>query len=390
MLNKNYTVTLDNLEIFFQTYEILIPELLFNYNINESNTSFWHITYKNIDFQYSVVTFKNYDKGFTFNFIYKEKIVSAFNINFWNNQKQIKVKNKLTIYASFLMIFWNDFILELIETIFITKNFLWLRRFDIACDIPETKQNLIKHFLQKPTTNLNFNREKQEYETYYFWSRKNDRILIRIYDKILDTFKKKKQFLYNFNWIDNLTRFEIEFWVNEINSINNNPNLKDKITYKTLLQDNKILRDLFFSRAIKYNSFFNSIDFKNNYQILHYKPLILDFNDYYLETNKIPKWWKKNAIWTSKKLIDTVWLFEFLKLCYDIDKTKELNEVINLLLKQVRNNQKTKIKINNINFNLPEKIELIEKINELLFNKNIIKSDDSFLQLNNTINLRLL
>jgi hypothetical protein len=299
MIQKEYSICLDHLEIFFSSNDIFKPEIWFNYNINDTNTSFSYINNNDLELQYKIVTPKNYVKWFTFSFIFNWKIIDAFNVSFWDNQKDIKTQNKITFYASFILIYWKTYILDLIDNIFLTKNFNDLRRFDIACDIPETKEKLISHFKQKPTTELNFNNEKNEYETYYFWLRKKYNILIRIYDKILDTFKKNKQFLYDFKDIENLTRFEIEFWYNEIRKINNNPKLKEKITYKTLLSSEKILRDLFFSRAIKYNSFFSNNEF-NEYNIVYIKPKILDLNNYFLEFHQLSQ---NGGKWTEYELV---------------------------------------------------------------------------------------
>jgi hypothetical protein len=102
-----------------------------------------------------------------------------------------------------------------------------------------------------------------------------------------------------------------------------------------------------------------------------------------------------NWIWTSKKLIDTIWLFEFLRLCYDLENIKDIENVLTLLNNHIRQHQKIKLanKINHTKpkpLNLTYKIELIDKIHELVINKSNISSDNAFLELQNTINKRLL
>lgn len=390
MLNeKEYTINLDHLEIFFNWNDIIKKKYNFQKNINESNTSSGYLHYNDLEFQYKIVTPQNYKIWFTFSFIYKWHIIDAFNISFWDNEREIKTRSKITFYASFMVVYGNDFILELIKEIFIYDNLEELRRFDIACDIPEKKENLIKHFKWKPTTELNFDKDNKEYETYYFWSRKWKKILIRIYNKILDTFKKQKQFLYDFRKTDNLTRFEIEFWSTEIKNINNE--LKNKqLNFKSILSDKKMLLDLFYSRAIKYNTFFSDKAF-SDYKIKYIPPKINDLNEYYLDNKKLPKRWQKNAIWISKKLIETIWLKEFLKLCYnDFEDLKEIEKIIDFVNRHLKGNNKNKITkklkhIKNKPYKLEYKIELIEKIIDYIINNNNILSDEVYLELEHTI-----
>lgn len=393
---KEYSINLDNLEIYFKWNKIIKEKYSFQEKINESNTVNWYLNYTDIktgeilELQYKIITFKNYSLWFTFSFVYNWHIIDAFNVAFWDDAREIKTRSKITIYASFMVVYWNEFIYNMIEDIFITKKLQELRRIDIACDIPENKQKFIKHFKWNPTTELNFNKDKNEFETYYFWSRKNKKILIRIYDKILDTFKKNKQFLYDFKSSDNLTRFEIEFWFVEINNINHRLEEKKKLTYKNILLDKKILKDLFFSRAIKYSTFFSDKEFKE-YKIKYIAPKIIDLREHYLEFKKLPKWWKQNAIWTSKKLIETIWINEFLKLAYDdfedLEKMQKLIDFINRHIKA-----KNKIKISkkikhtkNRPLDLKYKIEFIEKIIDYIINNNNIVSDEVYLELEHTI-----
>jgi len=90
----------------------------------------------------------------------------------------------------------------------------------------------------------------------------------------------------------------------EIQNINNELQNK-QLNFKSILSDKKMLSDLFYSRAIKYNTFFSSKDFVN-YKIKYIPPKINDLSEHYLEYKHLPKWWKQNAIGTSKKLIETI------------------------------------------------------------------------------------
>jgi len=387
---KEFNLNLDHLELYFKSPFIFKEEYNFQYYINESNTSSAYIKYWDLELQYKIITPKNYLKWFTFSLIYKNKIIDAFNIAFWDEGRDIKTRSKITIYASFMVIYWNEFIYKMIEDLFLVKKIEDLRRFDIACDIPENKQKLIKHFKWNPTTELNFNKDKNEFETYYFWSRKNKKILIRIYDKVLDTFKKQKQFLYDFSENDNVTRFEIEFWSVEINNINHRLDKEKRLTYKNILLDKKLLRDLFFSRAIKYNTFFSWNEFKE-YKIKYIAPKIVDLRDYFLEFNKLPKWWKKNWIGTSKRMVETIWIFEFLKLIYDdFEDLKGTQKLLDCLNKHLRAFNKIKLKKKSKYpdrlLSLEIKTELIDKIIDLVISNNNIISDEVFFELEYTLN----
>lgn len=398
MYNKStVNLSLDHLEILF-SYMPVRKESGFVFKINESNTSNAFYNYKTEDgvlfeFKYSIVTPKNYDKWVTFTFVYKNKPIDAFNIAFWSKTWAIKTSNKITFYSSFIYIMWKENLYSFIENVFNVNSFIWIRRFDIAVDIPENKKNLIESFTKVPNTTINFNKEHNEYETYYFWDRKNRTILVRIYDKVIDTFKKKKEFLYDYLETDNITRVELEFWKNEIDSFNET--YPDMINYRNLLLDTKLLSDLFYSNIQKHLTYFQSKEYqKYDFTYLRNKKDEDELKDYYLKYNQLPKWYRQNWLWILKRLIDSLWFEALYGLLFETfdEKKENLEKFITYYYKHIAN--KIKHNVSRKNHYTPEqnlelhneKEQLLQDICELIFIKNPIKSQDNLDEIQKTIN----
>ena len=378
-------ISLDMLEIFFDELKIINnPNLEFIYWLSD-NSKTWIYNYydilskKEIKFDCVLTTVPWYWKHFRFDYEYEWiKIKDWFSISIWRQQGAIISNNKITFTGSFLTYFWLEFTEKFIDSTFNIKYLLEVKRFDIAVDIPETKKNILSTLLTIPTSEINYNSEKKEYETIYLWSRKSQTSFIRIYDKILDSIKKSKTDLYNFN-SDNLTRVEIEFRNTYILSLNKKHYWI--IYWRNLLTDKKLLKDLFLNRVSDDMTFFSDIANKD-YSFVFIPPKRVDLETYYLKTNQLPTWWKKNALWMFiklKKIIWIVWLIKYLKLT-DV----EIKEVLEYYIKIKRDFLNWKIKkvsetknISKEYFSLvSDQLITAKKINDLLLQDNIAEASE--------------
>jgi len=344
----NITLQLDMLEIIFWDFRIWHTKNLDFLTWLSENSSTW--VYKYFDsadlqhYNFSCVIFKIkwYSKHFSFSYRAEwVELENCFSITYWASNWAVSSSNKIAFSGAFLHYFWYDFTLRLIEYSFNTKDFLWLRRFDIALDLPEWKKNIVDSFTGIPTFKYVYDKEKWYYETYYLWNRYTGHSCIRIYDKIKDTIKKDKEWLYNFQSKD-LTRIECEFLKEYIDSFEKiNPWV---VTYKTLLTDNKLLKDLFFQRTVNEIWYFKSVEF-SKYEFKFLAPSRIDLEKYYLDTKQLPKWWEKNALWMLLKLKKIIWvekLIWYLKL--DLN---DIETVLNYYITKKREVIKTKIRLKN-------------------------------------------
>lgn len=364
-----FKISLDHLELFF-SWKNIITHQDFTFEINETNTSAWYLNYvdKNgeiFKFKYSLATPSWYFKGFKFETIIDDEIIDLFNVSYWDISWNIKSKNKITFYSSFFVVFWKEWVFDFIQSFFDTTFIDWLRRFDIAVDIPENKQNLINSFKKIPSSEIWWNKEEQERETIYFWNRKNKLILVRIYDKIKDTVKKWKTHLFDFWDSKNMTRVEIEFWLNFIKWVNR---LKEVLVYKDLLLDDLILRDLFFSRIQSYVWYFFEEKFTKQYKMAKYTPKVENLDKYFIKYGQLPRYDRK-VIERCWKYIKMLWLKWFLNISFSKIENSEVIQIYEDFIKYFRFRLKNKIvkkyKVSNKSFK--EKVELTEEIFSYLF-----------------------
>lgn len=326
-MKKEYQISLDHLEIYLKT-----DKFFKNFNllkeINETNTNLAYYDYvwedwEVIEFKYSINTPANYSKGYTFSTLVNNKIIDAFNVAL-AKKEWVRSNHKLTIYASFIVAYWTEFIYKFLNDFFDTANFDRLKRFDIALDLPETKENFLNSLKIKPTSQLEWDEEKKEFETIYFGRRRNRTFMLRVYDKIKDTLKKWKSFLYDFWDATDVTRLEFEFWSQFCKKTNTTD--ETALTYETLLLDKQVLRDLFFSKINKISSYFFDEQFYKNYVMKNPEPSVKNLKDFYLNYNALPKN-QITRIKTNKKYIDILWLYWFLSLCTDWFTDEDLAEI---------------------------------------------------------------
>lgn len=159
----------------------------------------------------------------------------------WIKKGNITPADFIEITWQWLSIFWIDVFYFLMD--YFSLDFLRYKRIDFAMDL-----FINTHYFWEKVLMKKYKKEKTYtpiikqgiLETIYFWERdiqKNNYQLIRIYDKIKDSVKKEKLYLYNEDrknedwvWYKDVTRFEVEIredlakkWdyyeINNINSI---------------------------------------------------------------------------------------------------------------------------------------------------------------------------
>ncbi|MDQ7022943.1 MAG: hypothetical protein Q9M97_05435, partial [Candidatus Gracilibacteria bacterium] len=198
-----FEFTLGSLKKDFLLYSELV------WNLDNDNSNFAHIELFGKIFTYKNINITGYGKGLIFESSFDGISIPCFSILEGKEQKQFKKggrsKDKIVLYSSFFVL--NSLqklpftINEFIGTLFNYDNAL-LYRIDICVDVPYTIKDLIHIFadIKKPSSAIGTDKKHPEfYQTYYIGeiqSSKNRNSIIRIYDKVLDTWKKHKAFLY--------------------------------------------------------------------------------------------------------------------------------------------------------------------------------------------------
>lgn len=394
MLDKtDITINLDYLTFTFNLLDDFLKEHTKNIFWLSPNSDTMTFKYNNINIICKLTYLDKHWYYKMFDFLYIEKnwhLIVLFQLYIWAKKGVITTRDKIEIKGSFMQYFGNEFVYKVLYHFFNIKT-INITRLDIALDIPETKKNIINSFINNPKTSLNYDKELLESETYYFWyNRDKKKYLIRVYNKILDSFKKNKTYLYNFT-SENLTRVELELLENDIIWLNNiNTKL---INLESVFFDLKLLKDLFFLYSSKHISYFNNIDFQK-YTIKYNQPTrtIITNN---LDLNQLPKWWQKNAPSIIKKLKNIIWFKTLLELLnFNDDDLKTLhNHIFNKTKLQIaKKNTKFTKKLNDINKDTYY-YTLINNINnnavktfDLLYNNNVSVSFDFNLYIEKALN----
>ncbi len=261
---------IDNLEIYITKEEInFLSDIVLE--IDEDNSPSWYIELSDITFHYSKISPRGYDYGYKFLMIWKtydqvkwinkDIIIDAFSINFLReketkykydeNDNPIKQESNSMVLVLYSQIFtlYNQGKFDLVS--FLKQNFSLYkktryRRPDFCIDFNLPKPEIMKFLRLRKYIKKKYNHKTEkeeiiytqtkrwkiipkveyrnyytavnlkkdgEYETYYtrnILSDENRLMLTRIYDKLSDTFRKKKGFLFTHLDHPFVNRVEVE------------------------------------------------------------------------------------------------------------------------------------------------------------------------------------
>lgn len=364
---------LDNFEVSFsQISDITILDDTTRepivWNIDDDNTSEAWITFFDIEFHYTRFSSENYTTCLKFDTVIHWKTINCFAIliGAFNQNLQVHVKNRFVLYSSFFALEYQKllpFTLSQFLQFSLNLDNSELYRLDICLDLPYTKEKLIQKLF--PITNFfsSIGRDKknpyfsQTYYTHDPQSSNNRKYLFRIYDKVLDTFKKKKSFLvpHLFSNTD-VTRIELELRPEEstrilqyspVDILDNKNNIISRIFSKYWNKNSPI--QIPFSE-IPYERYWNTD---------------LNLKGFYLQYEHIPSDYLKRVFWYLKNILESTgypWLFQvILNINFNIDDKILSSE-----------NKKVLYKIN-MNFVLLFLDNLISYIRSLWISENLIQ-----------------
>ena len=311
-------------------------------DLDNSNYGFVDIHMHWVQYSLTYESFvpRAFGKSFMFSIAVKDplsgvhKSVPLFSVIYGAEKANIISDGKIVFYSSFFVVTQNgmlpfsvsDFIavyfplfspnrfersLDLKYHVLHEKAYKILR-LDIACDVSTPLVNLIKRFDKVDKFYAEIGRDKvyeKMAQTYYTndtqrW--KNKYKLVRIYDKLLDSFKKNKTWLFpHLNSGGEMRRIELELRIKCTEAIPYN--------LLTLLESpNNEITELFCSHMSKYSSFFPKT-LKNLTKRDYGKDEVL-LADYWLKYHHLPDDYIASFSWYARKIINAIWNDNFLNL----------------------------------------------------------------------------
>jgi len=324
------------------------------FNLDSDNTPVWFINLFDMNFTYIKIKVSWFASGLMFLLSIDWKSIPCFALLPWKEIKFKKAvwfsKDKVVLYSSFFVLqnIWklNFTLEEFVWTLFNYKK-ATLYRFDICCDLPFTIKELEPLFLAKykPTSSIWEDKKHPEfYQTYYFWQIQNSNrnSLFRIYDKVLDTWKKHKTFLApHLENNNDVRRVELEIRPEQAKKYSD-------YSILSLLSNDKIISSIFLS-------YINNLipeKYKQENIELETKKFAkrkMNLKQAYLDFWHIPSNYQVHAYWYIDRILKTCWTKGFLDFFFN----QKYNDIfIKILVKstieKILNNQ-------NHNFNLEHK-----------------------------------
>ena len=337
-----------NLKKDFSLYSELV------WNLDQDNSNIAYIELFDTIFSYKNINISWFWKWLIFETSIDWFPVPCFALLHWKPQDHLKKwwhsKDKIVLYSSFFVLDSLQklpfTVLEFIWTLFDYKNAL-LYRLDACLDVPYTILELSKIFLdmKKPSSAIWTDKKHPEfYQTYYLWeiqNSKNRNSLIRIYDKVLDTWKKHKAFLYPHLQNNNdVRRIELELRPEQAKRFHN-------YNIMELLENKNDVIGSIFSEYVnkripeKYHLEKGSLNIKT------FPKRKFDLKQAFLDFWHIPKDYLKRSYWYVKKVVHNTWYNWLFQLLFNSEHTDIfLQKNIKLCVNNILENKPYSLMIN--------------------------------------------
>ena len=346
---------IDELEFTFLDWD-LFNNVFFDFtsSIDDDNSSFAYLYLSDFDikFHYSKIYPKWYDWWLKFSTIVDDQIIDCFALIKGRDWKIMSSKDKVVFYSSFFIL------QQLWKLSFSLFDFMScfgdckLHRLDVALDLPLD----IKQINQSIFSSVNFFAQiwrDKKYDTfsqtYYINNPRSDRnrkYIFRIYDKILDSVKKQKSFLYP-HLVNNsdVRRIELELRAEECSRILNYS------VYDILQNKNNCVYDIFSFYFNKHSNI--KLNKYPQIYLENYYNENIDLKSIYLSTSQIPDDYMSRANWYIKNIINNTsynWLFDTIikNLSENNNKLNDLLNLFDWFLDYVKNSNLSKSLIKKI------------------------------------------
>lgn len=298
--------------------------------LKKSENIIWDININWVDFHFEKIKPAWFEKGFKFSFIFNDEIVNSFSINFANDTKSTAWKHVFLIYSQILTYFNRKKLpfdlYEIINQFIKIPKKPTYRRLDICNDLNVSKTAFLQYF-KKFDSKIKLDSSTWLYQTYYtrdIKTESNRAQTIRIYDKKLDSYKKKKISQYDHLHYDNVNRIEVEVRSekaktikNDLFSILHDKDLQKEIFLTYLNEDLNIYIDplkLDIEKSLKITK---EIKEKNNLE------------ENYLKLWYVPKRTLAQANWYARNILHQTWWDWFMQYVFWFFPDEQKTQIIN-------------------------------------------------------------
>ena len=247
---------IDFLELKIVTIKWLSFFQELNWDIDQDNSSNGYLILEDLWLTYRKAKTKSNWELLIFSTSVDWIVFDIFAIIKGDKRWNIKTSDKFVFYSTwFTLEYHKKFKFTILDFYkkYLKNCYNWLNRLDICLDVSNSVSFLIDNFFKKDfkffSTLWNDNKNPMFAQTYYIknpQSSKNREYIFRIYDKIEDSFKKHKSFLFPYiNDYNEVRRIELEM----------RPHSCQRILQplENILQNkNNIVNDIFSTFLLKY------------------------------------------------------------------------------------------------------------------------------------------
>lgn len=303
-------------------FEFVKPLFEFNKSIDFDNSNFAYVDLEIngeiCHFEYRSFQPQGFWLSYQFSLSVHDRPVPCFAIMYGTTVGSITSKSKIVIYSWFFVITQNGMvsfsIREFLSNYFQPQTFYRIKRLDIALDLalplPEIKAyfDKIEKFHAWIWIDKTYPDCHQTYYTNDTQRTRNRYKLVRIYDKILDSFSKKKTWLFpHLHTSEEIRRVELELRVKACEPL--------KYQLFDLLEEDWVkLWNLFRSHMTSYSTFFHKHDDLQNLHAVRYSLDSREIKDYFLKHHHLPTDYVKVFLGYARKIVDAIGEKEFLQL----------------------------------------------------------------------------
>lgn len=305
--------------------------------LKKSENIIWDININGIDFHFEKIKPAGFEKWFKFSFILNDEIVNSFSINFANDTKSTAWKHVFLIYSQILTYFNRkklpfDLYKIISEFIEIPKKPTY-RRLDICNDLNVSKSEFLKYF-KKFDSKIKLDSSTWLYQTYYtrdIKTESNRAQTIRIYDKKLDSYRKKKISQYDHLHYDFVNRIEVEVRSEKAKTIKND--------LFSILHDKDLQKEIFINYLNEdLNIYIDplKLDIEKSLKITKEKKEKNNLEENYLKLWYVPKRTLAQANWYARNILHQTWWDWFMQYVFGFFPDEEKTQIINKDWKIVR------------------------------------------------------
>ena len=305
-------------------FDMVTPAFDFERRLNINNTPSWYCSiFVNgtfYDFEYRLIYARGFGNSYQFTTVVQNQPVVCFSLLYGSAASRVKTPGRIVIHSTFLVITSNGMLpysmIDFISSAFPSINYR-ITRLDIALDVSTPLPKLISYWDKIPRfhsemwVDLKYEWYAQTYYTSALQKKDNRYRLFRIYDKVLDSFRKGKVWLFpHLQWPE-VRRVELELRERALTSL-------PYSLFQILSSGSTVVTSIFASHLSQYSSLFErDPDIYTLCTRQYSKASVLDASiifDNHIDAIQLPPKYVQVFLGYAKKIVAAVWEKAFLQI----------------------------------------------------------------------------